>query len=150
MTTFRRSRKKSAPLLQLSKVVKSTLGVVPHSIHETLFPSRDRMRHLLHSLSATHEDEEESTSSTSSSEDENGYGAYYRELLHEQQRGWELADAEGLEQITMTYASTSEEEPLPRVVPLRRPRKGSVSLRSMLNDLSAVSVESMLASLEGW
>ena len=34
--TFRRSRRISKPLLKLSKAVKSTLGVVPRSIHETL------------------------------------------------------------------------------------------------------------------
>lgn len=34
--TFRRSRRISAPLLKLSSAVKSTFGVVPHTIHETL------------------------------------------------------------------------------------------------------------------
>lgn len=34
--TFRRSRKISAPMLKLSKAVKSSFGIVPRSIHETL------------------------------------------------------------------------------------------------------------------
>jgi hypothetical protein len=35
---FRRSRKLSTPLLKLSKAVKSNLGYVPQSIHDTLLP----------------------------------------------------------------------------------------------------------------
>lgn len=35
--TFRRSRKISAPILKLSEAVKSNFGVVPQTIHETIF-----------------------------------------------------------------------------------------------------------------
>ena len=40
---FRRSRKISAPLLRLSQAVKSSLGYVPQSIHETLLPTTHKV-----------------------------------------------------------------------------------------------------------
>lgn len=53
--TFRRSRKVSGPLLRLSKAVKSTLGVIPHAIHETLSsPYKLRQRKKLHESEQLH------------------------------------------------------------------------------------------------